>query len=243
MHVHLPVISGVNGVLLLTGNKVTYEMFYAAHEYYRAYNNSPQVQWILGPGFQDNAEYSRVKKALRGSLFLRPTEVDLSDFKEHFLKLNPVDYTLNPWSANNWRQKYIQCPSRREGLACPDADIQSRRRDFRLGNNVQETLVAVEMYTHALKDAHADLCGNTSGMCTSLLNMNRTQLDSYLKSVSFRSQNGVNVSPTEDGMLTRRTFDVMNIQLDGVTYRPVKVQCFVLFILKYEQQSHWLLQS
>ena len=219
----LRVISGVDGVLLLTENKVMYEIFYAAHEYYRVYDNSPQVQWILGPGFQDKPEYSRLKKAIRGSLFLRPTEVDLSDFKEHFLKLNPVDYTLNPWSANNWRQEYIECPSQREGLSCPDADIQSRRRDFRLGNNVQETLVAVETYAHALKDADADLCGNTSGMCSSLMNMNRTQLDFYLRSVSFQSQDGVYVSPQEDGLLTRRTFDVMDIQLDGITYRPVKV--------------------
>ena len=211
-----------------------YETFYAAHEYYQAYNNSPEVQWILGPGFQDKPEYNRLKKAIRGSLFLRPTEVDLSDFKEHFLKLNPVDYTLNPWSANNWRQEYIQCPSRREGLACPDADIQSRHRDFRFGNNVQETLVAVEAYAHALKDAHAELCGNSSGMCTSLVNMNKTQLDSYLKSVSFRSQDGVYVSPQESGMLTRRTFDVIDIQLDRVAYRPVKVQCSVLFILRHQ---------
>ena len=200
-----------------------YEMLYAAHEFYRVYNNSPRVQWILGPGFQDKPEYSRLKKVIRGSLYLRPTEADLSDFKEYFLKLNPVDYTLNPWSANNWRQEYIQCPRIKEGLSCPDADIQSRRRDFRLGNNVQETLVAVEAYAHALKAAHTDLCGNTSGMCTALVNMNRTQLDSYLRSVTFQSQDGMDVSPQENGVLTRRTFDVMNIQLDGVTYRPVKV--------------------
>ena len=227
-------VSGVNGVLLLTENRVMYEMFYAAHEYYRVYNNSPRVQWILGPGFQDIPEYSQLQGVIRGSLLLKPTAVDLSGFKEHFLKLNPVDYTLNPWSGNNWRQEYIQCPKRKQaGLACPDADIESRRRDFRLANNVQETLVAVETFAHAWKDAHADLCGRgdaAPGMCSALTNMNRSQLDSYLRSVTFLSTDGVYVSPQENGVLTRRTYDVMNIQQDGVTYRPVKVSFYLEII-------------
>ena len=206
----------------MTENKVMFEVFKAVYQYYDVYNNSPRVQFILGPGFQDKPEYNNVKSEIKGSLFLKPSAVNLSDFKEHFLRLNPIDHTVNPWLANYWNQEYIKCPHRAEGVSC-SAHIEIRRRNFRLGNNVQETLVAVETYTHALKDAHADLCGNTSGMCLSLANMNRSQQNSFLQSVSFQSQDGVHVSRQEDGLLTKRKFDLMNIQLDGTSYRPVKV--------------------
>ena len=216
---------GVRGVLLLTENKVMFEVFQAVYQYYDTYNNSSRVQFILGPGFQDKPEYNKVFKYIRGALFLKPSAVNLSDFKEHFLTLNPIDHKINPWFANYWNQEYIECPHWEKRVSC-SADIETRRRNFRLANNVQDTLVAVETYAHALKHAHTELCGNISGMCSSLSTINRSQLDSFLQPISFLSEDGVQISRQEDGSLTQRSYDVMNIQRDGTSYTSVKVKQF-----------------
>ncbi len=134
-----------------------------------------------------------------------------------------MDDRNNPWLTEYWRHQYIDCPMRSEGVSC-DADIQTRTRNFRLGNNVQETLVAIETFAHALKDAHADLCGRTSGMCAALREMTSEHWTKYLASVSFSSQDGVRVSRQKSGRFTQMSFDVLNVQLDGTSYRPVEVR-------------------
>ncbi len=75
----------VHGVLLLTDDVTTFEMLSAMTQYREVHNNSPYLQLILGPGFQDKPEYNQVKDTIKGSLFLKPTAANLSSFKNYFL--------------------------------------------------------------------------------------------------------------------------------------------------------------
>ncbi len=89
---------------------------------------------------------------------------------------------------------------------------------------MQEVLVAMETFAHALKDAHADFCGDTPGLCKKLKEkLDKNKMAEYMASASFVSQDGVAVS-RHAGSRATRSYDVMNIQLDGTGYTAVKVR-------------------
>ena len=210
---------GVTGVVLFTLPPTTETFFKRVQNSLLAHPMINRLQWLMGLPFSDSPGYNRLKDAIKGLVTFGVNARSVRGFQDYFTSLRPNRNARDPWFASFWEQSY-NCSL---NGTCGRGHITTHRQTFRQASGVAQTVAAVYAYAQGFKDAHADLCGNRTGVCPSLAAMSTARLRSYLYKSTFINLDGQIVSFDKNGDLASPVFSIHNVQIDGVTYNLRKV--------------------
>ena len=179
------------------------------------------ITWIGSDAWGDNIP-TDLYETVQGSLSVTPQTFSNDEYERHFLSLNPLTHTANPWFAEYWelifncsislRPGYEQCNLSNQAFSIENTGLQS--------NIVTPAMDAVYAFARAIHTLQQEHCGGTPGLCSDILDsrsggiaIQGKLLLNYLRNVSFSPGFSVNlVSFNSNGDPEAPNYIVNNLQ-------------------------------
>lgn len=180
------------------------------------------LTWIGSDGWGTNIP-NELHDTVPGSLSVAPQTFSNDEFEQHFLSLNPVTHTANPWFGPYWEEVFNCSLGERAGFEECDLDAQA----FTLESTSLQTstvtpaMDAVYAFAYAIHNLQRDFCGGGPGLCQVILT-NRSGgvaiegelLLNYLRNVSYSPGFSTEVVAFDDnGDPKGAIYAVSNLQL------------------------------
>ncbi|XP_033748674.1 LOW QUALITY PROTEIN: uncharacterized protein LOC117333478 [Pecten maximus] len=176
------------GVIYLGGSSVGLSLL----EQGESHANAGKLQWIYTDSLPLSTNFGG-KKYPRGVIAVLSGSRKIIEFEDHWVRID----VSNPSSENPWFQDWYmnenncQLPGNTNPAfsslpQCTPLTESDRRNSFVQDQFVEPAVHAVYAYAHALKTAHAALCGGSAGLCPQLASLSQEDFyDNYLRSVNF----------------------------------------------------------
>ena len=183
-------VEEVNVVIFVTIQRDSRELL-------RAKRDQPQAKRLLIVGSVAWSNRDDITNGLEstadGTITFAHREGKMTDFETHFRSLNLTNYNANykKWFREFW-QKQFQCsfndssvplnkkhPNR---ICTGEESLLSTRMEIA---PVRVVINAVYAMAYALDNMHRALCPDTEDMCKAMRHLKRTELQKFLKNVTF----------------------------------------------------------
>ena len=181
------------------------------------------LTWIGSDGWGNNIP-AELRETVQGSLTVAQLSASNDEFDQHFLSLNPLTHTVNPFFNQYWEEVF-NCSlnlERRPGFEQCDLNAQA----FTLESTSLQTstvtpaMDAVYAFANAIHNLQQDSCGGGQGLCQEILTnrsggvaINGELLLNYVRNVSFSPGLSTEVvSFNENGDPSGSSYVVSNVQ-------------------------------
>ncbi|XP_014601377.1 PREDICTED: metabotropic glutamate receptor 2-like isoform X2 [Polistes canadensis] len=173
----------------------------------RRCNATGSFSWIGSDGWSARGLVSNGNEAeVEGTLSVQPQANPVMGFEEYFLNLTVENNKRNPWFVEFW-EDHFQC-------RYPNSTLTPHNQKYTKPCSTKERLTkentvfedqlqfvsdAVMAFAHAFRDMHRDLCGNKTGLCSTMKPTEGTKLLEYLRKVQFKGLSGDEFRFDENG--------------------------------------------
>ncbi|XP_060080414.1 uncharacterized protein LOC132559805 [Ylistrum balloti] len=195
-----------------------------------------KLQWMLT---DMNLMESYASPLARGTIFIGPRTVTVTEFRDYFLGLDENNPSSeNPW-YKDWYMTMYNCRLSGVNYApynslnlCPNLSSAQKEADYKQVIHVETTIKAVFAYASALRVAQGDRCGSTGTYCSALQSLSSSEFFNYLRNVDFQFSSaqgitsllGHRVKFDKNGDITTQDFTVYNYNnKNGPGYSFVEV--------------------
>ncbi|XP_035698166.1 metabotropic glutamate receptor 3-like [Branchiostoma floridae] len=158
--------------------------------------------------------------AVEGAITVQPRARVISKFDEYFTSLKPDTNVRNPWFKEAW-ESHFECripgtadtPFNDFETTCSDDMVLDETSGYQQNSLLQLVAESALAFAHALKDMHADYCGDEPGLCSNMTTISGESLKDYLLNVSFEGHDRqeFHFQPNGDGP---PRYTIMNFQRD-----------------------------
>ncbi|KAI8488555.1 hypothetical protein Bbelb_335840 [Branchiostoma belcheri] len=185
------------------------------------FNASGKFIWIGSDGWGGRQiPVAKQEWAVEGAITVQPRARVISKFDEYFTSLKPDTNVRNPWFKEAW-ESHFECripgtadtPFNDFTTTCSDDMVLDETSGYQQNSLLQLVAESALAFAHALKDMHADYCGDEPGLCSNMTLISGERLKDYLLNVSFEGHDRqeFHFQPNGDGP---PRYTIMNFQRD-----------------------------